>query len=94
MNRAATAPLTCKKKTFTNNLKNGRPHYMDKQTADIPSRLWIWLSVEGTRWRITHDADGVWSCQIGIGGKRIGPWKPGLPPTLEIWPLGDFKDYS
>lgn len=64
---------------------------MESESATPESRLWIWLSRDGTRWRITDDSDGIWSCQIGLGGKRLGPWESGLPPTLEIWPLGHFR---
>lgn len=63
---------------------------MGNESIQTPSRLWIWLSAEGTRWRITYDSEGLWSCQIGIGGKRVGPWKSGLPPTLDTWPLENF----
>ncbi len=48
--------------------------------------VWIWICAEGGRWRINHTPDGVWSCPIGLGGKRVGAWKVGLPPSLDFWP--------
>ncbi len=50
------------------------------------SSTWIWLSADGVRWRINHTSDSTWSCPIGIGGKRIGMWKSGLPSSLGSWP--------
>ena len=50
------------------------------------SPVWVWISADGVRWRINHTPDGVWSCPIGLGGKRVGAWKTGLPPSLDSWP--------
>ncbi len=51
------------------------------------SSVWVWVSAEdGTRWRINHTREGIFSCPIGLGGKRVGPWKAGLPPSLDAWP--------
>ena len=56
------------------------------------SPVWMWISADGMRWRINHTSDGVWSCQIGLGGKRVGAWKSGLPPSLDFWPEGKNQE--
>ncbi len=56
------------------------------------SSTWIWLSADGARWRINHSADGIWSCPIGTGGKRVGSWKPGVPASLGTWPGLNLQD--
>jgi hypothetical protein len=61
---------------------------MDKEKKQPAgqSSTWMWLSADGTRWRIHHTTDGIWSCPIGTGGKRVGSWEPGLPSSLGAWP--------
>ncbi|GJL70480.1 MAG: hypothetical protein NPIRA06_31150 [Nitrospirales bacterium] len=56
------------------------------------SPVWMWISADGGRWRINHTPNGVWSCQIGLGGKRVGSWKTGLPPSLDSWPKGTNQE--
>jgi len=58
----------------------------EKKQPARQSSTWIWLSADGARWRINRTADGVWSCPIGTGGKRVGSWEPGLPSSLGSWP--------
>ncbi|MEE8124302.1 MAG: hypothetical protein V3T42_00640 [Nitrospirales bacterium] len=56
------------------------------------SPVWMWESADGGRWRITHTPDGVWSCPVGLGGKRVGPWKSGLPLSLGSWPVAKNQE--
>ena len=58
----------------------------ESQQPRRQSPAWTWISADGGRWRIHHTPDGVWSCPIGLGGKRVGAWKVGLPSSLGSWP--------
>jgi len=67
---------------------------MEPESQKIRERspVWIWVSADGSRWRINHTPDGVWSCPIGLGGKRVGAWKVGLPPSLDSWPGSKIQE--